>query len=39
LLCHLLQVPISRSHDQPFQGHYLPLNSATRKLIHDWRPI
>jgi broad specificity phosphatase PhoE len=39
LLCHLLQVPISRSHDQPFQGHYFSFNSATRKLIHDWRPI
>ncbi len=39
LLCHLLGVPISRSRDQPGQGHVFAFDAATRRIIHDWRPI
>jgi broad specificity phosphatase PhoE len=39
LLCHLLGVPISRTHDQPGQGHAFAFDAATRRVLHDWRPI
>jgi broad specificity phosphatase PhoE len=39
LLCHLLGVPISRSRDQPGQGHLFAFDLATRRVLHGWRPI
>lgn len=39
LLCHLTGVPISRDHDQPFQGHYWAYAPETATLLHPWRPI
>lgn len=39
LLCHLAGQPISRAHDQPFEGHYWTYDPATRTLLHPWRPI
>ena len=39
LLCRLLGVPISRSRDQPGQGHLFAFDAATRRVLHGWRPI
>ena len=39
LLCHYLDLPISRQADQPFQGHYWTFDLATRQVLHRWRPI
>lgn len=39
LLCQYLGMPICRSADQPFQGHYWAFERATRRVIHQWRPI
>jgi len=39
LLCRCLGVPISRSLDQPFQGHFWTLDRDTRSIVHGWRPI
>ena len=39
LLCQYLGVPISRSLDQPFQGHYWVFDTGTREVIETWRPI
>lgn len=39
LLCHLLGEPITRAHDQPFQGHYWTYATETRWLVHPWRSI
>jgi broad specificity phosphatase PhoE len=39
LLCALLGVPISRSHDQPAQGHWFSFacSGAERRVLHGWR--
>ena len=39
LLCRYLGEPISRSLDQPFQGHYWVFDTGTRRVIERWRPI
>src|SRR5262249_39780649 len=41
LLCHLKQVPISRSEDQPGRGggNVFCFDAATRRLIAGWRSI
>lgn len=39
LLSYLKSAPISRSEDQPGQGHYFAINTDTMGLIHQWRPI
>jgi len=39
LLCHLLNVPIDRKYDQPFQGHYWALNLEKNVVIHRWQSI
>ena len=39
LLCRYLGEPISRSRDQPFQGHYWVFDTGTRAVIETWRPI
>lgn len=39
LLCHLLDEPISRTHDQPGQGHYFCFGRDSRRLVHGWRPL
>ncbi|WP_370677539.1 histidine phosphatase family protein [Pleomorphomonas sp. PLEO] len=39
LLCHLLGTPITRAHDQPFQGHYWAYAPENQILLHPWRPI
>ncbi|BDA86867.1 phosphoglycerate mutase [Aureimonas sp. SA4125] len=39
LLCRLQDLAISRSADQPFQGHYFCFDRAARRVIHGWRPI
>jgi broad specificity phosphatase PhoE len=39
LLCKLLDAPISRSRDQPFQGHFFVFDLPGCKVIHEWRPI
>jgi broad specificity phosphatase PhoE len=39
LLCQYLGVPISRSLDQPFQGHYWVFDIGSRRVIETWRPI
>ncbi|QCI67800.1 histidine phosphatase family protein [Phreatobacter stygius] len=39
LLCRYLGQPISRSADQPFEGHYWAFEIATRRVLHPWRPI
>jgi broad specificity phosphatase PhoE len=36
-LCHYLGVPIARSYDQPFQGHYWTLQDG--RALHRWTPI
>ena len=37
LLCSLMQVPISRSHDQSGGGHYFTFTKKRREVIHGWR--
>ena len=39
LLCDLLGHPISRSHDQPFQGHLWRASLPDLAVRHGWRPI
>ncbi len=39
LLCHLLNLPIDRKYDQPFQGHYWALNIEESSVIHRWQSI
>ena len=39
LLCRYLGAPISREHDQPFQGHAWSFDRESRKVLHRWRPI
>lgn len=45
LLCHLLQVPISRALDQtggdaaPGGGNFWSFDLADRRVLHSWRPI
>lgn len=39
LLCELLEEPISRARDQPFQGHYWTYDTETGRVLHDWKPI
>jgi broad specificity phosphatase PhoE len=39
LLCKYLGIPISRSADQPFQGHFWAFDVATRRVLHRWRDI
>lgn len=39
LLCRLLDEPISRAADQPFQGHYWRYDTQTGQVLHRWRPI
>lgn len=39
LLCHLSGVPISRDHDQAFQGHYWAYSPESRTVLHPWRSI
>jgi broad specificity phosphatase PhoE len=37
--CHFAGLPITRSHDQPAQGHVWRMAMATRSIVHGWRPI
>ena len=39
MLCRCLGVPISRSLDQPFQGHFWTMDRSTRSILHGWRPF
>ncbi|MEI4473653.1 histidine phosphatase family protein [Frigidibacter sp. MR17.24] len=39
LWCHLAGLPIARSHDQPFQGHFWRIDLPDRRPRHGWRPI
>ena len=39
LLCALAGLPISRTQDQPFQGHYWAAELPEMALIHRWRAI
>jgi broad specificity phosphatase PhoE len=39
LLCKYLGIPIARTADQPFQGHFWAFDVATRRVIHRWREI
>lgn len=39
LFCDLSGLPISRSHDQPFQGHYWSYCTAQQRMLAPWRPI
>lgn len=39
LLCKLLGEPISRSRDQPFQGHVFSFDRQSRTVQATWRPI
>jgi broad specificity phosphatase PhoE len=39
LLCKYLGIPITRTADQPFQGHFWAFEVATRRVIHRWRVI
>lgn len=39
LKCRLAGDPIGRAGDQPFQGHVFAFDAASRRLLHDWRPI
>lgn len=39
LICKLKGVPISRSEDQPGQGHYFVFDTVTKQLFHSWRKI
>ncbi|CAN5490730.1 histidine phosphatase family protein [soil metagenome] len=37
--CWLTDQPISRTHDQPRQGHYFRVDPRRRSVPHGWRPI
>ncbi len=37
--CHLISAEISRSHDQPGQGHYFTVDTGSQTALHGWRPI
>ncbi len=39
LLCHLLGEPISRSRDQPSQGHFWRASLPDLIVHHGWKPI
>jgi broad specificity phosphatase PhoE len=39
LMCRLLNRPITRELDQPFQGHVWSFDETTQRLLHPWRPI
>jgi len=39
LWCHLSGLPISREHDQPFQGHYWAYDAKVKTVVHGWREI
>ncbi|QRZ15029.1 histidine phosphatase family protein [Paracoccus methylovorus] len=39
LLCSYSGRPISRTADQPFQGHYWMAELPAMALLHPWRPI
>jgi broad specificity phosphatase PhoE len=39
LLCRLLDVPISRSLDQPSQGHFFAFEIPTRRVLHGWSAL
>lgn len=41
LLCHLLAVPISRTHDQPGGGggNYFAFDARSHRLLHGWKRI
>lgn len=39
LLCHLMQVPIARTHDQPGQGHFWRATLPEMTLHHGWHSI
>ncbi|MBB3952348.1 histidine phosphatase family protein [Aureimonas jatrophae] len=39
LLLSFLGEPISRSADQPFEGHYWTLERSSGRVLHRWRPI
>lgn len=39
LLSHMLGAPISRTADQPFEGHYWAFDIVTRRVRHAWQPI
>jgi broad specificity phosphatase PhoE len=39
LLCAFESLPIAREHDQPHQGCYWRFDTATRQVLHGWRPI
>jgi broad specificity phosphatase PhoE len=39
LLCKYLGIPISRTADQPFQGHFWGFDIVTRRVFHRWREI
>ncbi|MFV0258240.1 MAG: histidine phosphatase family protein [Acidimicrobiales bacterium] len=38
-LCHLTGDTIDQRHDQPGQGHYFSVDSASGRVLHGWRPI
>ena len=38
LLCALCDLPISRRHDQPYQGHYWIANLQTLAITQPWSP-
>lgn len=39
LKCHLKKIAITRTEDQPSQGHWYPVDIPSRGLVHDWLPI
>lgn len=39
LKCHLKGRAITRDEDQPAQGHVFCFDAATRRVVHDWRPL
>jgi broad specificity phosphatase PhoE len=39
LLCAMLNRPISRDLDQPFQGHFWSFDPQTRRVLQGWTPI
>jgi broad specificity phosphatase PhoE len=39
LMCNMLGQEITRSLDQPFQGHYWAFDPSTRLVVHQWKSI
>jgi broad specificity phosphatase PhoE len=40
LLCHYLDIPISRTHDQPSGGgNYFTFLTSGRRVLHSWLPM